>query len=246
MKKIIKLHDIEYKINSIYDINLHDRTILINTINNDDISETDKATLILSILTDIPHDIISEFKDIFKIDFTDILTEPIPTITNLNIHYDDNIYSPILFSELTVTQFITMETLLSNNDIETFLVISYFNNADITTNINELKKYITMINAGVAQTVINNFAYSLKSFYKLYEDLFNIKDIDVEEDKTEDTDESETITPADYGIMGFVYTVAGDNFLSIPDLKNSNLFEFFEYLGWKKYINDINKDKIRK
>lgn len=243
----IEIEEKTYSVANIHDLTLANRTKLYSFFNDAELRTDIRAVNILHLLTGVDVSILQRVNNIFDIDFKKFLEEPLPKYTEEQLIV--NGYKPIQFKKLTVLQFITLQHLMTNMDESSVIMILnilYFDGEDI-----DVLPDISLMTGGVAQFIIERFSNDMVNFYKTYEGLFHpleeTSDMDeddpeeseyIEESENEDVEQPHLDKTSDYGIMEFVYTLANDDFKNINGIKQSNLFEVFEYLSWRKIKND--------
>jgi len=214
-----------------------------------DLHPYDKQKYLLHIFTGLSLEIISKFKNLYIINFTEIFNESNKKIkieTNLNEHNLQDL------NKISIGKFIDMEYFLQEKDfkMEKIVALMYLTN-DYDEELLKLTKneVLDKIPALMGSKILEIFINFRKNFYKLYEGLFeqiNESEDDEDKDEEEETTKEEENDTISWGLMEYVYHLADGNILRLDEITKKSLFEVFNYLSWQKEQNDKMLEKQKR
>lgn len=254
--KEIKLKNIEY-----FSFDEYNKLFEILNYSFDNIKE--QYNLLLELFTDMDLSDIENIKNVYKVDFTEILKQE---IKSQKVKVKFNGYELIDLNKITIGRFIDLEyfvkELSAEKRLEKLSALLYLPSVFEEEEFNELvEKIHNKMNIGNALQIIELFISFRVSFYESYSGLFNITNDEEEDDDDDDiiidpseeydyenninneADNDEEENKNNIGILEFIYILSGDDYLKVEKLLNSNLYSIMNYLSWMKERNDKVKNK---
>jgi len=256
MSYYIKIEEKEIKLKDISEFSFKEYNKLIDILNFEweDISQ--QYIALLELFTELELEEIKNIKNIFNINFTEILKQDIKV---KRIKQKFRNYNLMNFNEITIGKFIDIEYFLNDektlNKIEKITALCYLSKDYTEEEFNKLIKEIEeKMNIGNALQVIEIFNNFRNNFYEMYSGLFRkiddddpddpddiIVSPDDEEEIEEILDEEEEIKN-NIGLLEFIYILSDGDYLKTEKLLESNLYSIMNYIVWL----DENKKKLDK
>jgi len=245
MDYYIKINNKEVKLKNIQDFSISEYNNLFEILNFKFNNINEQYKLLLELFSDLEESEIENIKDIYKINFSEILKQEIKS-KKINLKFGD--YNLINLNNITIGRFIDLEYFLNkfsdDKRLEKITSLLYLKDSENENIENDFNDLVIMINSkmkiGNILQVIELFTSFRNEFYNKYHNLFNLKDSDDSDDDDDsddsDDDDGDVIINIDDSENNLLDSDDSDDSDDSSDINNIGLLEFIYILSGDDYL----------